>query len=421
MADPAVFLDRDGTLIEEVGYATRPEQIRILGGVARALKALAVAGYRLVVVTNQSGIARGLLTEDDLHAFHHALDKQLAVLGAHVDAYYSCPHLPDAAEARRPDLAVECDCRKPRPGLLLRAAEDLDLDLTASWLVGDTWRDILAGQAAGVRTIKVRADAAHEAPRPPEAAPPVAEVAGLDAAARIILEADAPAEDEAAAQEDAADEPDLGEATAAVPPPRGDDAAESTAEAEAEEADAELSAEAEAAALASAVTAEPPRVAEPSEPGLPELAEADAAPALAEPLPQETPPRVPLPEDAECARCGLHIAADDLSAGRAAQREGLLLCGDCLARQPREPSDALPADARDLVRMVVSELRRAQGTRESAGLTAWRLLAYVVMVLAVFAVVVGLVVSPDDRALFLQVAVLLQLAAVTLLLLERHS
>ena len=144
MANRAVFLDRDGTLIEEVGYATRPEQIRILGGVARALARLAGAGYKLVVVTNQSGIARGLLTEDDLNRFHQALDDHLGLLAARVDVYYTCPHHPDPAEAVRPELAVDCQCRKPRPGLILQAARDLGLDLAESWLVGDTWRDIEA-------------------------------------------------------------------------------------------------------------------------------------------------------------------------------------------------------------------------------------------------------------------------------------
>ena len=138
MARRAVFLDRDGTLIEDVGYPTRPEQIRILGGVARALARLSAAGYALVVVTNQSAIARGLMSEDDLNHFHDALDEQLGLLGAHVDAYYTCPHLPGAADAGRPDLAVECDCRKPRPGLLRRAAADMDLDLAASWLASST-------------------------------------------------------------------------------------------------------------------------------------------------------------------------------------------------------------------------------------------------------------------------------------------
>ena len=159
MPDPAVFLDRDGTLIEEAGYASRPEQIRILGGVAQALAELADAGYRLIVVTNQSGIARGYMSEEDLERFHDALDQQLHLLGTAVDAYYACPHHPDPGDTPRPELAVECDCRKPKPGLLLRAADDFHLDLKASWTVGDTWRDVAAGQAAGTRTIKLPADA----------------------------------------------------------------------------------------------------------------------------------------------------------------------------------------------------------------------------------------------------------------------
>ena len=190
MKTRAVFLDRDGTLIEEVGYAVRPEQIRIQRGVARALARLAEAGYKLVVVTNQSGIARGLMTEADLNVFHQRLDEQLELLGARVDVYYTCPHLPDPSQAARPELAIECDCRKPKPGLLLQAAQDLGLDLRASWTVGDTWRDIQAGQAAGTRTIKVPADAEHDAPRPADTPPPTAEVDDLEEAADVILEAE---------------------------------------------------------------------------------------------------------------------------------------------------------------------------------------------------------------------------------------
>jgi D-glycero-D-manno-heptose 1,7-bisphosphate phosphatase len=187
VANSAIFLDRDGTLIEDVGYPSRPEHIRILAGVARALVRLAGAGYKLVVVTNQSGIARGILTEDDLNRFHQALDEQLELLGARLDAYYSCPHHPDPAAAVRADLAVECDCRKPRPGLILQAAQDIQIDLAASWTVGDKWRDIACGQAAGTRTIKLPSAATGDDPRPLHVEPPTAEVADLDGAAMFIL------------------------------------------------------------------------------------------------------------------------------------------------------------------------------------------------------------------------------------------
>ena len=187
MGQPAVFLDRDGTLIEEIGYPTRPQQIRILGGVARGLARLAEAGCKRIVVTNQSGIARGLMTEDDLDRFHEALDEQLDLLGAAVDAYYACPHHPDRSGSARPDLAIECDCRKPKPGLILQAAGDLDIDLGASWTIGDTWRDVQAGQAAGLRTIKLPAPPGHDAPRPADVPPPTAEAEDFEEAVALIL------------------------------------------------------------------------------------------------------------------------------------------------------------------------------------------------------------------------------------------
>ena len=187
MGQPAVFLDRDGTLIEEIGYPTRPEQIRILAGVARGLARLAEAGFKRIVVTNQSGIARGLMTEEDLDKFHEALDEQLDLLGAAVDAYYACPHHPDRSGAARTDLAIECDCRKPKPGLLLQAAEDLDIDLETSWAVGDSWRDVQAGQAAGLRTVKLPAAPGHDAPRPADVPPPTAEAEDFEEAVALIL------------------------------------------------------------------------------------------------------------------------------------------------------------------------------------------------------------------------------------------
>ena len=135
MAEAAVFLDRDGTLIEEVGYASRPEQIRILGGAARALADLADAGYRLIVVTNQSGLARGLMTEEGLERFHEALDAQLDMLGVHLDAYYVCPHHPDLQDSPRPDLVVECQGIVSAAGIRGVAAPALPKKLMAGAMV----------------------------------------------------------------------------------------------------------------------------------------------------------------------------------------------------------------------------------------------------------------------------------------------
>ncbi len=144
----AVFLDRDGTLNEDLGYVHRKEDWRWLPGVVETLKRLHAAGWLLVVVSNQSGLARGMYAMDDLRALEDWLRADLAARGARIDAWYYCPHLPE--------ITGPCACRKPEPGLLLRAAEDLHIDLAQSWMVGDRMRDVRAGLAAGCRCILLR-------------------------------------------------------------------------------------------------------------------------------------------------------------------------------------------------------------------------------------------------------------------------
>ncbi len=152
MKQRAVFLDRDGTLVHSRHYPSRPEDLRLYEGIDPALRNLQQAGFRLVVVTNQAGIARGYFTEADLQRMHEHLAMQLAQLGVRLDGIYYCPHHPAGVI---PELSVHCDCRKPQPGMLLQAAADLDLDLHSSWFVGDILDDIEAGKRAGCRTILV--------------------------------------------------------------------------------------------------------------------------------------------------------------------------------------------------------------------------------------------------------------------------
>lgn len=142
-----VFLDRDGTLIEQVHYLSDPRDVRLLPGAAASLHRLHEAGYACVVVTNQSQIGRGRLTEDRLREIHDEMNRQLAEHGAWVDAIYFCPDAPTADDR----TTVECDDRKPGPGMLRRAARDMGLDLAASWMVGDMISDVLAGINAGCR------------------------------------------------------------------------------------------------------------------------------------------------------------------------------------------------------------------------------------------------------------------------------
>ncbi|MCW5660627.1 MAG: D-glycero-beta-D-manno-heptose 1,7-bisphosphate 7-phosphatase [Burkholderiaceae bacterium] len=143
----AVFLDRDGVINVDFGYVHKVEQFRFIPGSDEAMARLQAAGWRLVVVTNQSGLARGLYSIDDYERFTTHLRAQLAAIGVQLDAVLHCPHLPDAAvhAYRR-----ACDCRKPGPGMLLQAARELSLDLSASVIVGDRLSDVQAGRAAGV-------------------------------------------------------------------------------------------------------------------------------------------------------------------------------------------------------------------------------------------------------------------------------
>ena len=149
---PAVFIDRDGTLSEEVGYVNHPKRLRLLSGSAEAVRLLNEAGLRAVMITNQSGVARGYFSEEVLDAVNAELVAQLKAQGAFLDGLYVCPHHPTEG---KPPYRARCDCRKPKPGLLLRAAEELGLDLAASYMVGDKISDVAVGKRAGVTSILV--------------------------------------------------------------------------------------------------------------------------------------------------------------------------------------------------------------------------------------------------------------------------
>lgn len=144
----AAFIDRDGVINADHGYVHRAEHFELLSGVTAALRRLKESGFLLIVVTNQSGIARGLYTEADYAALTQHLRDLLATEGVTLDAAYHCPHLPDATVAA---YRVHCDCRKPAPGMILRAIAEFGIDPQRSMLVGDKPSDIQAGRAAGVR------------------------------------------------------------------------------------------------------------------------------------------------------------------------------------------------------------------------------------------------------------------------------
>jgi D-glycero-D-manno-heptose 1,7-bisphosphate phosphatase len=152
MGHQALFLDRDGTLVHARHYPRRPEELLLYDGIGAALAPLQQAGMRLVVITNQAGLARGLFGAADLDRMHAHLATELGRDGVRIDGVYYCPHHPEGVV---PELAVACDCRKPAPGMLLRAAAELDIDLRRSWFIGDILDDVEAGKRAGCRTILV--------------------------------------------------------------------------------------------------------------------------------------------------------------------------------------------------------------------------------------------------------------------------
>ena len=181
----AVFLDRDGTIIVDVGYLDRLERLALFPYTIDAIRLLSRAGFKIVVVSSQAGVAKGLVTEKFLGEAHGLIGRRVEAAGGRIDAFYYCPHLPDAAvvEYRR-----DCDCRKPKPGMIHSAARDLSLDLSRSFVVGDRWRDIEMGQAAGATGILVetgygRTEASHR----PANLKPVTVVADVIEAATWIL------------------------------------------------------------------------------------------------------------------------------------------------------------------------------------------------------------------------------------------
>ncbi len=145
---PAMFLDRDGVIIENAHYLARLSDVRLIPGAAAAIRRLNVAGVPVVVVSNQSGVARGYFPESFVRETHDYLDDLLARQGARIDGWYFCPH--------HPEFGPDCECRKPKPGMLLAAARERTLDLSQSWVIGDNMTDLQAGASSGCRTILVR-------------------------------------------------------------------------------------------------------------------------------------------------------------------------------------------------------------------------------------------------------------------------
>jgi D-glycero-D-manno-heptose 1,7-bisphosphate phosphatase len=148
----AVFLDKDGTLIHDIPYNTDPSLIQLQAGAGRSLRRLKDGGYLLVLVSNQSGVAHGYFKEEALSGVEEKLQQELKKDGVQLDAVYFCPHHPDGIVK---EYALSCACRKPKPGMLLRAAQKLNIDLSQSWMIGDILHDVEAGNQAGCNTILI--------------------------------------------------------------------------------------------------------------------------------------------------------------------------------------------------------------------------------------------------------------------------
>lgn len=187
MQYPVVFLDKDGTLVQDVPYNIDPAKVVLEDGVARGMRLLSEAGYHFVVVTNQSGVARGYFPEEALQGVAEHLEQIIELAaGAKIDGFYYCPHHPDGVIEK---YAVECCCRKPSPGLLHAAAAELGIPLAQSWMVGDILNDVEAGNRAGCRAILIDNGSETEWRTGPFRKPDFI-AANLEEAAAIIINED---------------------------------------------------------------------------------------------------------------------------------------------------------------------------------------------------------------------------------------
>ena len=149
---PAVFLDRDGTIIEEVGYIDSPDKVQLIAGADQAIKSFRNAGFKIIVVSNQSGVAHGYFDENTVLLINNRVAESLALNGAIIDAFYFCPHHPDIGDL---DYRKDCECRKPKPGMLLQAVEEHEIDLSKSIMIGDKYTDVKAGKSLNLISILV--------------------------------------------------------------------------------------------------------------------------------------------------------------------------------------------------------------------------------------------------------------------------
>lgn len=384
MSDKAIFLDRDDTLIEDPGYINSPEQVRLLDGAAEALIELKALGYKLVVVTNQSAVARGIVTEKVLGEIHDRLRQLLAEKNAFLDGIYYCPFHPEGVV---PKYRKESDCRKPNPGMLRKASEEMDIDLCQSWCIGNSGRDVEAGRRAGCKTILIDKPAHHK-----------------PAASTISLAAIA-ADYRAVNIKEAVNIIKKYLRSSARPQVQAPSATETVA---APQAGQEV---AEAAELAPQVEESVPEV-EVQKPQV-QLAEAKAEP---EPEPQ---PPAPQPPAAEPVTPPAEEAKPQLVEPQAQSRPA----GPKTRRiefktEPSEPQ--APADTtRELLNRILGQLKTMQREEMFGEFSVMRLIAGVVQIIVFFCVLamIWLLMSPQrqDNSIFIALgfAVVFQLMALT--------
>ncbi len=165
MKNKAIFLDRDGVINRNMGFIFKKEDISIINGVIETLKILKSKGYKLIVITNQPVVARGLCTEEEIEKLHEFINVKLGLL---IDKFYFCPHHPEMHDdvpiyARK--YRIKCSCRKPLPGMIFKASEDFNINLKESWMIGDTLVDIAAGKSAGCKTIMIKSGLNNKLPK----------------------------------------------------------------------------------------------------------------------------------------------------------------------------------------------------------------------------------------------------------------
>jgi D,D-heptose 1,7-bisphosphate phosphatase len=378
MSEKAIFLDRDDTLIEDPGYINNPDQVRLLDGVAEALIELKGLGYKLVVVTNQSAVARGIVTEKVLGEIHDRLRQLLAERNAFLDAIYYCPFHPEGVV---PKYRKESDWRKPNPGMLHKAAEEMDIDLSQSWCIGNGSRDVEAGRRAGCKTILIDKPAHHKPAAPtvsPGAAVPDHRAVNIKEAVNIIkkhLRSSAQPQVQMAAVAQAV-------------------AASQTVAKEASE-----------------IAESPPTPAPEGDKFKPEPEIREPRVRLAAPMPEQRPPAA-RPETPPAKEARPHRAENKLQPPEPKTKR---IDFKAPAAEPALPVDTI----REMLNSILGQLKTMQREEMFGEFSVMRLIAGVVQIIVLFCllVTVWLLMSPErrDSSVFIALgfAIIFQLMALT--------